>query len=639
MENCRYCIGIDLGTTNSCIGVWENNKVTIIHNEFGHSTTPSVVHYPKDGATVVGRNAVARLSRAPNRTIYGVKRLMGQPFEVTYAKNLNYQIICDEKGNNMIRLTDKNLYPEQVSSDILIKMKTIAENYLGEKVTHAVITVPAYFNDSQRHATRVAAELAGLEVTRIINEPTAACLCYGMDKLEKDCYVLVFDCGGGTLDVSLLSMSAGLFEVLATSGDCQLGGIDFDMALVRYFERQMALNLNSIQLNRLREGCEQLKIQLSNSDQANFLLENFFPITNDKGNIDDEDEETDLNLKLDYQQWNQIVKDLIERAEKPVLQVLEDSEINREEIEQIVLVGGSTRIRALQDMLTTIFPNKRLNKSVNPDEAIAYGATVQAAILGVKNDESAVKEMVLVDVTPLSLGIEIEGGLMSTIVPRNTSIPCVKRAYYSTTENNQTEVLVEIFQGERPLTRENKLLGRFHLTGIPPAVRGIPKIRVEFNINADGLFNISAIDEISNVKQNVIIDSSTTRISKEEIERMIKEAELSKEEDEKRRLEIGEYQKAVDKLKELRRVLEDRKGEVDQEVFLKLRLNLNYHEVQLCSFKNDLDKLMKFNEEMENTIYKSFNELFEREGKDEQEQEKEPVSTDELNKYLSGCFQ
>ena len=641
------CIGIDLGTTNSCIGIWENDSVTIIKNEFGHSTTPSVVYFPKKGDPVVGRNAVARLGRAPSRTIYGAKRLLGQMFEERWAKHFNYQIICDEKGKSQIRLSDQTLYPEQVSSNVLKKMKTIAENYIGEKINRAVITVPAYFSDSQRYATRVAAELAGLTVSRIINEPTAACLCYGIDRLDHDCHVLVYDCGGGTLDVSLLSMSGGLFEVVATSGDCELGGIDFDNALVDYFIKERVspqITLTSSQMNRLREGCEQLKIQLSSGDQASYLLENFFAGAGpDVDNSEDDIENCDLNLEITLGQWNLIVEPIVIRARQPVLQVLEDSRVERDEIEQIVLVGGSTRVRALQDMLLDLFPGKKLNKSINPDEAVAYGATIQSAILGIKGDESKVKEMVLVDVTPLSLGIEIEGGLMSVIVPRNTSIPCIKKAYYTTTENNQTEVMVEIFQGERPLTRENKTLGRFYLTDIPPAVRGIPKIRVEFAINADGLLNISAIDEISGVKQRVVIDSSTTRVSAEEIERMVKDAEDKRVEDENRRQEITERQKLEESLKELRRVLEDRKNEVTDELFKQLRLNLNYFEAELKT-KNGgsesvLNDLIEFGTKIENQLYPKFNQLFKHENDSAGEKEENERDTGELNEYLATIFQ
>lgn len=658
------CLGIDLGTTNSCIGIWENGGVTIIKNEYGVTTTPSVVFYPKDnGVAIVGRAAVAKLSRVPSRTIYGAKRLIGSDFSEQWAREFNYQIISDEKDNNVIKLSDRVLYPEQVSSEVLKKMRQIAEDHLGgETVDRAVITVPAYFNDKQRYATRVAAELAGLEVTRMINEPTAACLCYGMDKLETDCYILVYDCGGGTLDVSLLSLNSGLFEVVATSGDCELGGIDFDRELAKHFCREKgleynrgsdAMSLNPSQLNRLTEACETLKIQLSYTDRAQITIENFF--TNDQiikrglkssdlASDSDDDHPYDLTLTICLDQWITIVEPVLDRAVKPVLQVLQDSKIDRDEIEQIVLVGGSTRLRAIQERLVKLFPGKTLNKSINPDEAVAYGATIQAAILGNETD-SKIQEMVLVDVTPLSLGIETEGGLMSVIVPRNTSIPTEKRAYYTTTENNQTSVTVEIFQGERALTSENRVLGRFNLDGIPPYARGLPKIRVNFKIDANGLLDISAEDEISGVEQKVIIDSSTTRLSKEEIETRVKQAETNKREDEMARQIVNQYQKCYGILRELRRVLDDHS---EHEWTQKLRQKTNLMFAQLEEIwkseevcENKYSQLEKFEKSIEQNLLPLFNNLFRREDKingDNADESNGEFSVSELNDFLESTF-
>lgn len=594
-------IGIDLGTTTSCVGIWINGGVKILKNEFGLSTTPSVVHYGKnpDNQTpiiTVGKAAVSRLARNPTRTLHGVKRLIGRSYQVETAQQFNYQIIPDSHGNNLIRLAgDLFLYPEQVSAEVLKKMKQIAENYLGMEVSKAVITVPAYFTDNQRYATRVAAEIAGLETIRMINEPTAGCLCYGIDQSNIDCRVLVFDIGGGTTDVSLLSLHDGLFEVLATSGDSDLGGIDFDQCLLKYLlEKYQIVQTNPSQLAKLLEACEQLKIQLSVSDQASFTL-------------DLTESEDELFLHLTYQEWLPIIRELIERAKTPVLQVLQDSHLNLADIGQVILIGGSSRMRPLHLMLKELFPHQKLNHSVNPDEAVAYGAAIQARLLTHVNENDSTNEMVLIDVTPLSLGIETEGGLMSVIIPRNTNIPCLKTAYYTTVIDDQTEVEVEIFHGERPLTCDNQKLGRFRLTGIQPMGRGLPKIRVEFQMTVDGILEIRAVDENSGTNQQITIDSTNVRISKEELAVRLEEAKNKLHIDEVKRTTILERKNLLNLLQDLRQLLSNQNGETSQ-----LSEQLDHYQSKIANTPVSEGDYQTWKKEIEAELVPQFNHLFVR---------------------------
>jgi molecular chaperone DnaK (HSP70) len=550
-EKESICIGIDLGTTNSCVGVWQDEQVHIISNDLGHNTTPSIAFYDgKTGQKIVGEMARSRLNRFPKQTFYGVKRIIGQKFRSDWHDEFHYDLTEDGDGNPLIKLPwGSSVRPEEISAQVLVKMKQIAESYLQREISKAVVTVPAYFNDGQRAATKVAARIAGLEVVRMINEPTAACLCYGLNQLSSNSHVLVFDLGGGTLDVSLLSLSEGLFEVLATSGDCHLGGEDFDLLLMNHFILREGLDLSSSQKNKLKNSCEDLKRQLSQADRGFALLEDFLPGRDDP----------DLSLELSVEEWNRLCEGLVTRCLEPVDQVLRDAELSEGDVDQVVLVGGSTRIRIIQESLADKFPGKRLNKSVNPDEAIAYGAAIQGAILNRQDKSGKTDQMVLVDVTPLSLGIETTGGIMSAIVPRNTSIPCEKISYYTTVENNQQEVDIKVFQGERTMTSDCRSLGTFTLTGIPAMVRGIAKIKVVFRIDADGILSIRAIEETSGTEQKVVISSDSTRLSEAEIERLVREAEQSRESDESHRRLIEQRKEISETLEDFSRMLGDPK--------------------------------------------------------------------------------
>jgi len=453
----RNCpVGIDLGTTNSCVGIWQNGQVHIITNDLGSNTTPSVVYYDNDRRITVGTLARQRLSRHPKKTLYGVKRMIGQKFHSEWTQEFHYQIIADSDQNPLISLPNGQLLrPEEVSAQVLIKMRQIAENYLGQEVTEAVITVPAYFDDGQRAATKVAAEIAGLKLLRMINEPTAACLCYGLDHLEGSSHILVFDAGGGTTDVSLLSINDGLFEVLATNGDCHLGGEDFDLLLLDHFIQKYQLDhLTVNQRSQLKIACEEIKKQLSQTNEAEYELSNIRRGGNEEG---EEEGEDDWVIRMSLAEWEQICRPLIDRAIHLVDQVLTDADVDATDIGQVVLVGGSTRIQAIPRCLSQRFPGVTINRSINPDEAVAYGAAIQAAILSQNDSSGLTDQIVLVDVTPLSLGLETTGGMMSVVVPRNTSIPCEKVAYYTTIESNQTEVQIKTFQGERTLTADCRL--------------------------------------------------------------------------------------------------------------------------------------------------------------------------------------
>lgn len=586
------CIGIDLGTTNSCVGVWINDQVHIIANDLGHNTTPSIVYYDNN-SKIVGNMARFRLNRYPKQTIYGVKRMIGQKFQNSWLEEFNYQVEPDQHNNPVIVLPNGNrLRPEEISAQVLIKMRQIAESYLGHTVVKAVITVPAYFNDGQRNATRSAARIAGLDVVRMINEPTAACLCYGLNQLDQESHVLVYDLGGGTLDVSLLSLNGGLFEVLATSGDCHLGGEDFDLELMNYFIATNGFDLTSSQKNKLKTACEDLKRQLSQSDQAYYLLEEFL-------------QGEDFTLEVSLSQWNQICHKLLDRCLAPVDQVLLDAELHYDEIDQIVLVGGSTRIKSIQDRLSKYFKGKPLNKSVNPDEAVAYGAAIQGAIL-TKNDTSGKTEgMVLVDVTPLSLGLETTGGMMSVIVSRNSSIPCEYTSYYTTIENNQEEVELKIYQGERQLTSDCRLLGTFQLKGIPQMVRGIPKIKVIFKIDSDGILSVQATEEISGINQQVVVGLDSTRLTESEIERLIKEADLSRTQDEQLRLHLENRCKMLETIEDYFRMIGDVEcgDNINSVADLNQELMTIKQTIKSLS-NNELNQLVEWQKNLENFIPK-----------------------------------
>jgi molecular chaperone DnaK len=516
-------VGIDLGTTNSVVAVMEGGKPTVIANAEGSRTTPSVVAFSKTGERLVGQLARRQAVVNPQNTVYSIKRFIGRRFSEVEAerKIVSYKVKEGTDGGCKVPLQGKDYSPEEISAMILRKLKEDAEKYLGEKVTSAVITVPAYFNDSQRQSTKNAGVIAGLEVLRIINEPTAAALAYGIDKKANET-ILVFDLGGGTFDVSILEVGDGVFEVKSTSGDTHLGGDDFDHIVVDWaadeFKKLEGIDLRKDPqaLQRLTEGAEKAKIELSSVMETNISLP--FITANETG-------PKHLDLRLSRAKFNELTRNLVERCRKPVEQAMTDANLTYQQLEEVVLVGGSTRIPAVQDLVRSLTGGKEPNQSVNPDEVVAVGAAIQAGVLG-----GEVRDVVLLDVTPLSLGIETMGGVFTKLVERNTTIPTHKSQTFSTADDNQPAVDVAVFQGERPMARDNKMLGNFRLDGIKPAPRGMPKIEVSFDINADGILNVTARDEGTGKEQKITITASTN-LSKEDIARMVTEAESHASED------------------------------------------------------------------------------------------------------------
>ncbi|TLD25096.1 hypothetical protein PspLS_05742 [Pyricularia sp. CBS 133598] len=572
-------VGIDLGTTYSCVGIFRDDRIEIIANDQGNRTTPSFVAFT-DTERLIGDAAKNQVAMNPHNTVFDAKRLIGRKFSDAEVqadmKHFPFKVV-ERSGKPVIEVEfkgeSKQFTPEEISSMVLTKMRETAESYLGGTVNNAVVTVPAYFNDSQRQATKDAGLIAGLNVLRIINEPTAAAIAYGLDKkVEGERNVLIFDLGGGTFDVSLLTIEEGIFEVKSTAGDTHLGGEDFDNRLVTHFANEFKrkhkkdLTTNARALRRLRTACERAKRTLSSSAQTSIEIDSLY-------------EGIDFYTSITRARFEELCQDLFRSTLQPVDRVLTDAKIDKAQVHEIVLVGGSTRIPRIQKLITDYFNGKEPNKSINPDEAVAYGAAVQAAILSGDTSSKSTNEILLLDVAPLSLGIETAGGMMTKLIPRNTTIPTKKSEVFSTFSDNQPGVLIQVYEGERQRTKDNNLLGKFELTGIPPAPRGVPQIEVTFDLDANGIMNVSAVEKGTGKTNQITITNDKGRLSKEDIERMLAEAEKFKEEDEAEASRVSAKNGLESYAYSLRNTLQDSKVDEKLDAADKEKLNAEINKI------------------------------------------------------------